>query len=79
MANIAFLGMAVTYSALLSCVSHTSTGLSKHGVGVEPLCYLDSWDCRRLAQGGGGGGLADNNWMNFPSSSRKLSIFTKCS
>ena len=33
MANIAnILGMAVTYRALLWCVSHTSTGLSKHGL-----------------------------------------------
>jgi len=31
MANIAVPGVAVTYRALLSCVSRASTGLSKHG------------------------------------------------
>ena len=48
MANIAIPGAAVTYRALLFCVSHLSTGLSTHGVGVEPLLSLD------LCAGGGG-------------------------
>jgi hypothetical protein len=41
MANIATPGMAVTHCVLLSCVSRASTGMSKHGVGVEPLFFWD--------------------------------------
>ena len=37
------------------CVPHSSTVLSKHGVGVEPLFCMDFWDRAVLAQGGGGG------------------------
>ena len=54
MANIAIPGMAVTYRALLLCVSRASTGLSRHGVGVEPLFCLDFWDRSRACTRGGG-------------------------
>ena len=55
MANIAIPGMAVAYRALLSRMSCTSTGLSKHGVGVGPLVCLDFWDRGRVCPRGGGG------------------------
>ena len=43
--------------ALLSCVSWAGTGLSKRGVGVEPLICLDLWDrSHACARGGGRGG-----------------------
>ena len=29
-------------------------GLSKHGVGIEPLFRLDFWDCSRACAKGGG-------------------------
>ena len=53
MANIAIPGMAVMYRALLSCVSRASRGLSKHGVGVEPLFCLDFGDRGRACARGG--------------------------
>ena len=53
MANIAIPGVAVTYGALLLCVSRASTGLSKHSMGVGPLFCLDFWDCRRACARGG--------------------------
>ena len=54
MANIAIPSMAITYRALLSCVLCASTGLSKHGVGVEPLFCLDFWDRGRACARGVG-------------------------
>ena len=49
MANIALPGTAVADRALLACVLCASTGLSKHGVGVEPLFGTMAMP----AQGGG--------------------------
>ena len=54
MANIAIPGTAATYRALLLCVLPSSTGLSKHRVGVETLLSLDFWDCGRACTLGGG-------------------------
>ena len=51
MANIAIPGMAAMYRALLACVTRASRGLSKHGVGVEPLFCLDFWDRERGGRG----------------------------
>ena len=54
MADIAIPGMAVRYRAFLSCVSRKSTGLSKHGVGAQPLFCLDFRDCDRACTRGRG-------------------------
>ena len=55
MPNIVVLGMAVKYRALLLCVSsRASTGLSKHGLGVDPLFCLGFWDRGRACASGRG-------------------------
>ena len=43
-----------SYVCLPSCVPLTSTILSKHGVGVEPLFCLGFWDRGRACAKGGG-------------------------
>ena len=54
MATFAIPSMAVTYHGLLSCVLRASTGLSKPGVGVEPLFCLIFWGHARVCARGGG-------------------------
>ena len=54
MANIAIPRIAVTYCALLSCVSLASTGLSKHGWALNCCCAWTFGTAAVLAQGGGG-------------------------
>ena len=56
------LGENIGARALLLCVSHASTALSKHEVGVEPLFCFVFWDCGRACARGWGGGYGRLSW-----------------